>query len=244
MTDSAEGQGGPDGPDPDAPNKGAAAWGQALMALILVPAFGVGMWAWGEAQNTGVGAKPAVCRGGEEKKGAAQVSGAQLCAALHRPDLADLLGTPGQPVKYANGGGSTSKPAGGTEVFTPSAEVEFETYTVKLTASYGSVPVARYAALLGDRTAPRAVLGRPAAFSSDRTIQIRFRLDGSDSSSGPGVPTRTVTVARDAADTGDSYDLTAWRKDGGPLDDAALIRVAEAVLPTVPGWDGPGGVTA
>lgn len=76
----------------------------------------------------------------------------------------------------------------------------------------------------------------PGAEPSDRTIQIRFRLDGSGSSSAPGVPARVLTVARDAQDTGDFYEVTLWREDGAVPDDATLLRVAETILPTLPGW--------
>ncbi|WP_159030594.1 MULTISPECIES: hypothetical protein [Streptomyces] len=33
-----------------------------------------------------------------------------------------------------------------------------------------------------------------------------------------------------------SLDVTLWRVDGVVPDDAVLLRVAEKVLPTVPGW--------
>ncbi|MFF7896586.1 hypothetical protein ACFZDI_32710 [Streptomyces sp. NPDC007907] len=44
-----------------------------------------------------------------------------------------------------------------------------------------------------------------------------------------------MTVARDAEDRGGSLDVTLWRADGVVPDDAVLPRVAEKVLPTVPG---------
>ncbi|MFD4624495.1 hypothetical protein [Streptomyces sp. NPDC058475] len=33
-----------------------------------------------------------------------------------------------------------------------------------------------------------------------------------------------------------SFEVVIWRQDEVPPDDAALLRVAEQVLPTVPGW--------
>jgi hypothetical protein len=45
-------------------------------------------------------------------------------------------------------------------------------------------------------------------------------------------------VAGDEKDGGASYELVIWRQDGVTPDDAALFRVAEQVLPTVPGWTG------
>ncbi|MFD9409599.1 DUF6215 domain-containing protein [Streptomyces sp. NPDC059989] len=229
--------------DNDASNRGARAWGQALAAVVLIPGLGFGMWAWEEYKESlppvdwGL-EKPAACSGGEREKGYPHpyLSGAELCEALNRPDLADLLGTPGERAKSAGGSGGSFKTSGGREIAMPSARVEFETYTVTLGASYGNLPVARSATLLGDTAPPRTVLGRPAALYSDRTIQLSFRLDGSDSSSAPGVPARVLTVARDASDNGDSFDVTLWRKDGALPDDAVVLRVAETLLPTVPRW--------
>lgn len=142
------------------------------------------------------------------------VSGAQLCEALNRTDLAELLGTPGETAKTAGGSDGSVKFAGGKEVFNPSARVEFGTYTVTLSATYDRFPVAGSAAFLGNGARQRTVLGRPAVVYSDRTISISFRLDGSDADSGPGVPARALTVARDAKDSGGSFEVVLWRADG------------------------------
>lgn len=84
------------------------------------------------------------------------------------------------------------------------------------------------------------MLGRPAVLYSDQTISIRFRLDGGDAQTGPGVPARVVSVAQNAKDSGGSFEVTLWRSDGLIPDDAALLRVAEKLLPTVPGWTAKG----
>ncbi|TLS40611.1 hypothetical protein FE633_40830 [Streptomyces montanus] len=131
------------------------------------------MWTLGETSSSDNDPPPATCSGGEPEKASRRVSGEQLCEALNRPDLAELLGTPGETAKTAGGSGGSVKLAGGKEIPTPSAQVEFETYTVTLSATYDRLPVAGSAALLGD---------------------------------------------------------------GGVPDDAVLLRVAEKVLPTVPGW--------
>ncbi|MEU7555372.1 DUF6215 domain-containing protein [Streptomyces sp. NPDC044571] len=212
----------------------AGAWGQAVAAVVMVAALGAGLWTFQQASMS-AGASPAACTGGRPEQASGRLSGAQLCAALNRPDLAGLLGTPGQAVQSAEGGDGSFRPAGGEEIAAPSARVEFATYTVELTATYDDLPVAASASSLGDG-GQRTVLGRPAAFSSDRTTRITFRLDGSDAAGRPGVPTRTLTVARDPQDSGGSFDMTLWRADGVVPDDAVLLRVAEAVLPTVPGW--------
>ncbi|WP_393063434.1 DUF6215 domain-containing protein [Streptomyces sp. LN549] len=60
-------------------------------------------------------------------------SGARLCEALNRSDLAELLGTPGEIAKSASGRDGSVMLAGGKETATPSARVEFGTYTVTLT---------------------------------------------------------------------------------------------------------------
>ncbi|WP_327307625.1 DUF6215 domain-containing protein [Streptomyces sp. NBC_01298] len=222
-----------------------AAIGQGITAVVLIGGMGIGLWAVGQSMDASARPQPVTCSheypGKKPEKtpahGPGQVSGVQLCEALHRPDLADLLGTPGEVVKNANGGGSTSKPAGtGEEIHTPTAEIEFETYTVHLRASYGRLSVATVAELLGGGAPPRTVLGRPATFYSDRTISISFRLDGSDTSSVPGVPTRALVVAMDPQDGGGSYELNLWRSDGAVPDDAVVLRVAERVLPTIPGF--------
>ncbi|MFD9305122.1 DUF6215 domain-containing protein [Streptomyces sp. NPDC060048] len=234
--------------DFDAPNKGVAAVGQAITALALVGGLGIGFWttAQSSADTSTPPPRPATCSGGEPEKPSAEsgaaprVSGAQLCTALHRPDLAELLGTPGESAKSAGGSEGSFRPAGGEEIAAPSARVEFGTYTVTLRVGYDRFPVSTTAALLGEETPGRMVLGRQAALYSDRTISISFRLDGSDSQSRPGVPARVLAVARDAQDSGGSYDVTLWRTDGLVPDDAVLLRVAETVLPTIPGWSAAG----
>ncbi|MGW6708171.1 DUF6215 domain-containing protein [Streptomyces sp. NPDC054956] len=231
--------------DFDAANRGVAAWGQAVVALALVGGLGLGFWAIAAESASSTGApRPATCSGGEPSKGSAQaggaaarrVSGAQLCTALNRPDLADLLGTPGEIAKSAGGSAGTVKAVDGKEIATPSARIEFATCTVTLTASYNSLPVATTAAVLGNGAPPRTVLGRPAVIYSDRTISIGFRRDGSDAQSGPGVPARVLVVAQDGQDGGNSYEVALWRTDGRVPDDALLLRVAETVLPTLPDW--------
>ncbi|MET9959814.1 DUF6215 domain-containing protein [Streptomyces sp. NPDC006326] len=212
----------------------AGAWGQAVAAVVMVAALGAGLWTFRQ-ESLPHGAAPARCSDGQPGQASGRLSGAQLCGALNRPDLAGLLGTPGETVKSAGGGNGSLKPAGGEEIATPSGRVEFATYTVELTATYDDLPVAASASLLGDG-GQRTVLGRPAALYSDRTVRITFRLDGSGTAGRPGVPARTLTVARDPQDSGGSFDLTVWRADGGVPDDAVLLRLAEAVLPTVPGW--------
>ncbi|MFJ3619370.1 DUF6215 domain-containing protein [Streptomyces iakyrus] len=216
----------------DAPMTGANAWGQALAAVVLVGALGAGFWGLARTSSAESEPKPATCSDTETPapKGG-HLSGAQLCEALNRSDLAALLGTPTEIAKTASGSDSSIG-----KIATPQAQVEFETYTVTLSATYDGLPVAGSEALLGSDARPRKTLGRPGVLYSDRTIRISFRLDGQDADSGPGVPARALTVAQDAKDRGGSLDVTLWRADGVVPDDAVLLRIAEAVLPTVPGW--------
>ncbi|WP_055589596.1 DUF6215 domain-containing protein [Streptacidiphilus griseoplanus] len=220
----------------DASTKEMGAWGQVVAAVAMVAALGLGLWSQGKASSPESARSAATCSGGATGTPSSHVSGAQLCQALNRPDLATLLGTPGQTAKIASGGGGSFKLAGGGEIATPSAQVEFDTYTVTLSATYDGLPVAGSAAVLGGGARQRTVLGRPAVLYSDRTLSISFRLDGSDAHSGPGVPARALAVALDTRDSGGSLEVALWRADGAVPDDAVLLRVAETVLPTVPGW--------
>ncbi|WP_405494782.1 DUF6215 domain-containing protein [Streptomyces sp. NBC_00096] len=222
---------------------GAGAWGQAFTALVLVGSLGVGLWAVGQAESAERARKPAACSGGgpeepvrSDGETARHVSGAELCAALNRPDLADLLGTGEELATIAYGRGGSRRDADGQEIATPTARVEIGGYTVALSATYSHLPLATYAGLLTNGTGPRTVLGRPAYLYSDRTLDVSLRVGGVTTETRPGVPVRAVILARDAQDSGGSFDVSLWRKDGAVPDDAVLLRVAEQVLPTVPGW--------
>ncbi|MFF5480615.1 DUF6215 domain-containing protein [Streptomyces sp. NPDC012935] len=216
------------------PEKGHNAWGQAVAAVALFAAIAAGLWVSEETSGNS-GPPAATCSDEEPGKPTGRVTGKQLCEALLRPDLAELLGTPTQTAKTAFGNDGSAGLEGGKDIPMPSAEVEFDTYTVTLSATYDDLPVAGSHELLGEGE-QRTVLGRPAVLYSDRTIRIEFRLDGGDAEAGTGVPLRALMVAQDAKDGGGSFDVTLWRSDGMVPDDAVLLRVAEKVLPTVPGW--------
>ncbi|MEJ8668601.1 MULTISPECIES: DUF6215 domain-containing protein [unclassified Streptomyces] len=216
------------------PENGHNAWGQAVAAVALFAAIAAGLWV-SEATSGNSGPPAATCSDEEPGKSTGRVTGKQLCEALLRPDLAELLGTPTETAKTAFGNDGSAGLEGGKDIPMPTAEVEFDTYTVTLSATYDDLPVAGAHDLLGEGE-QRTVLDRPAVLYSDRTIRINFRLDGGDAEAGTGVPLRALMVAQDAKDGGGSYDVTLWRSDGMVPDDAVLLRVAEKILPTVPGW--------
>ncbi|MDT9687258.1 DUF6215 domain-containing protein [Streptomyces sp. P9(2023)] len=237
--------------DIDALPKGAGVWGQTIAGLLLIPALGVGLWAYDQtaesAAGTG-GARPAAaCPGGgseqpptpaSEDGAAPRVTGQRLCELLNRPDLAQLLGTPGEIAKSASGSDGFLSLGGGDvrDLTTPLSQVEFETYTVTL-AGYDRLSVAgSEAGLLWGGAVSRTVLGHPAVLSTQSTTAISFSGEGSGAYSGAGVPARVLSVAKDAKDSGGSFELAMWREDGTVPDDSVMLRVAERVLPTVQGW--------
>ncbi|MFJ7295611.1 DUF6215 domain-containing protein [Streptomyces collinus] len=216
----------------DAHSESPGAWGQALAAVALVGALSGGFWWLAKTSAAESEPKPATCSAEETPAPQGKrLTGARLCEALNRPDLAALLGTPTEMAKTASGSDSSIG-----KIATPQAQVEFETYTVTLSATYDGLPVAGSEGLLGSYARPQKVLGRPGVLYSTRTISISFRLDGGDADSGPGVPARALSVAQDPKDRGGSVDVTLWRADGAVPDDAVLLRVAERVLQTLPGW--------
>ncbi|WP_420877305.1 DUF6215 domain-containing protein [Streptomyces neyagawaensis] len=221
-----------------APEKGTGAWGQAILAFVLFGVVAGGLWLQDAFAGPGTDSGPATCSTSDDASPAPRkrVSGAQLCAALNRKDLPKLVGTPLEEAEYASGSESESRWASGTKTITPEAKVELESHTVQISASYDDLPVAESMDYLGAGAQSRTVLGHKAVLYSGQTIAISFRLDGGDATSGPGGVARHLLVASDTKDKGDSYDLVIWREDRLPPDDAALFRIAEKVLPTLPGW--------
>ncbi|MET9696913.1 DUF6215 domain-containing protein [Streptomyces sp. NPDC006529] len=218
--------------------KGMSAGAQVIAAVVTVGGLFGALWGLQGASGTTRGAnEPATCSPARSAPPASQyVSGAQICAALNRADLATLLGTPGEHAVTAWGSDGAIEHADGTRTATPAAEVELKTHHVKLTSSYDRFPVAQLAGLLGASAQQQTVLGHQAVLSSDRTMALTLNLAGGKGSAAPGVMARSLLVARDGKDGGGSFELVVWRQDGLLPDDAALLRLAEQVLPTVPGW--------
>ncbi|WP_327314899.1 DUF6215 domain-containing protein [Streptomyces sp. NBC_01235] len=224
-----------------APEKGPNAWAQAIAALVVVGALGGGLFVI-QKNDAKAADKPATCsvddkdeKADKAARAAHRISGTQLCTALNRADLPTLAGTPQEHALTAYGSDGSVEMAGGTEIPTPEGTVQLDTYTVKLSRSYDDLPIAGMEDLLNEAE-KKTILGHPAVLYSGQTFSIQFNLGGGKSETGPGGIARTLVVAPDSKDGGGSYELAIWRQDSVRPDDAALLRIAQKVLPTVPGW--------
>jgi hypothetical protein len=225
--------------DSVAPERGMRAGAQAVAAVVVVGGVVGGMWGLGEVlpKTAAQDNKPATCSASTDNTLPAKyVSPTKLCTALNRADLPVLLGTPDEHAETASGSSGWMTLAGGTKIASPEADVDLRTYSVRLSASYDDIPVAEAARYVDSTSQVKKVLGHPAVLYSDRTIAISFNLGGGKATTGPGGIARSLLVSTSAKDGGDSFEMTIWRQDDVPPDDEALFRIAEAVLPTVPGW--------
>ncbi|MFD0308363.1 DUF6215 domain-containing protein [Streptomyces sp. NPDC127119] len=235
-------------PRPATPEKEPNAWGQAAAAVAVFGAIAVGLWALPRYMpSTDNTPPPPSCSDGSSHeelpkayKGSPRpVTSAELCEALNRPDLAELLGTPGETVTSVSSTDNTA-PLTDEKVAAPEAAVTFDTYTVNFSATYNKLSIDQYVKLMkfGDETDVRAltVLGRPAVLSSAHTMKFEIDLGGS-ASGGPveeGPLARSVTVALDHDDRGGYCDITVWSTSGTLPTDSVLLDIAERVLPKIP----------
>jgi hypothetical protein len=237
------------GPRPrsDTPEKEHNAWSQAVAAVAVFGALAAALWVaprfMPSDDNT---PQPASCSGGahEElpkayKDTPQPVTGEELCKALNRPDLAMLLGTPGETATTVSSTNNTAPLTDG-KVAQPEAEVTFDTYTVNVSATYNELSTDQYVKLMkfGDEKDIKTltVLGRPAVLSSDHTMKLEINL-GSGGSGGPveqGPLARTLSVALDRHDRGAYCDITVWSTSGALPNDSVLLNIAEKVLPGIP----------
>lgn len=167
------------------------------------------------------------------------MTGEELCKALNRPDLARVLGTPGETATTASGTNNTAPLTDG-KVAQPEGEVAFDTYTVNVSATYNKLSIDQYVKLMkfGEETDIKTLkaLGRPAVLSSDHTMKIEIDL-GSGGSGGPveqGPLARTLSVALDRHDRGGYCEITVWSQSGALPNDSVLLDIAEKVLPKIP----------
>ncbi|MEU9184709.1 DUF6215 domain-containing protein [Streptomyces sp. NPDC048484] len=234
-------------PGPDTPEKEPNAWGQAVAAVAVFGAVAVALWAAPRLMPSDNNApQPASCSDGapEElpkayKDTPQPVTGEELCKALNRPDLAKLLGTPGETATTASSTNNTA-PLTDEKVAQPEAEVTFDTYTVNVSATYNELSTDQYVKLMkfGDETDVKTltVLGRPAVLASDHTMKLEINLGGGGSG-GPveeGPLARTLSVALDRNDRGGYCDITVWSASGTLPNDSVLLDIAERVLPRIP----------
>ncbi|MCX4908419.1 DUF6215 domain-containing protein [Streptomyces sp. NBC_00878] len=234
-------------PGPATPEKEHNAWGQAVAAVAVFGALAAALWVAPRVMpSDDVTPRPASCSDGahEElpkayKQTPQPVTGEELCKALNRPDLAKLLGTPGETATTASGTSNTAPLTDG-KVAQPEAEVTFDTYTVNVSATYNELSTDQYVKLMkfGDEKAVKTltVLGRPAVFSSAHTMQFQIDL-GNGGSGGPveeGPLARTLSVALDRGDRGGYCEITVWSTSGALPDDSALLDIAGKVLSRIP----------
>jgi hypothetical protein len=212
---------------------GMGAGVQALAAVVLVAGVTGGIWGLSRVLPQNNADEPATCSKEHGTRPTKHVSGARLCQALNRADLPALLGTPDEHAQTADGNDDLITLDGGTKIASPEANVTLKTYSVKLSASEDRISVAQSVDLLPSAQ-PRQILGHPAVLYSDRTIAFTFGSGKAET--GPGGVARSLLVARGAKDGGGSFEIAIWRQDDIVPDDAALFRVAETVLPTLPGW--------
>lgn len=232
---------------PSLPEKEPNAWGQAVAAVAVFGALAAALWLGPRMlpSDDNSTSQAVSCPSGEHEKlpkayikTPKAVTGEQLCKALHRPDLAQLLGTPDETATTASGSNNTALLTGG-KVAQPEAEIKFDTYTVHFSATYNHLTTAQYVKLMetgGQDNKPLTVLGRPAVFSSDHTMQfeLRFGGEGSSSPAEEGPLARTLSVALDQKDRGGYYELSVWSGTGALPDDSVLLDIAKKVLPAIP----------
>ncbi|MEU9517713.1 DUF6215 domain-containing protein [Streptomyces sp. NPDC048224] len=236
-------------PAPAVQEKEPNAWGQAAAAIAVFAALAAALWLGPELMPSDAHGTPqdaASCPTGEDEplpsaytETSRAVTGDDLCKALNRTDLPRLLGTPAETAMGASASSGTAPLTDG-RVAQPEAKVEFDTYTVDVSATYNDLSIAQYVKLMefGEETDVEKlkVLGRPAVLSSDHTM--RFEIDlGGGGSGGPveqGPLARTLSVALGAKDPGGYCEITVWSEAGALPDDAALLDIAEKILPAIP----------
>ncbi|NEC46412.1 DUF6215 domain-containing protein [Streptomyces sp. SID8016] len=239
-------------PAAPAPPKEIHAGVQVFAAFAVFGVLAVSVWLGprllppeGEGDGT---PRAAACPSEEDAKGektpdaykkADVVTGADLCEALNTPDLAGLLGTPGEIATTASGDNGTAALTGG-KVARPVAEVRFDTYTVNVSVTYNKLSMDQYVKLMefGNETDVRksTVLDRTAVFFSQPTMAIEIDLGGGGTG-GPvtdGPLARNLAVALDGKDRGGYCEVTVWSDAGTLPDDNALLDIAETVLPAIP----------
>lgn len=124
----------------------------------------------------------------------------------------------------------------GTKEVIHSAEVQIGQISVRLTDD-DDLDVTD-AEILGSASHHRApVLGHLSTTYEMNTIGFSFSLGGGSTSPAPGGVAHNLVIGKHPDGRGGTYEFAIWRQDTGTPDEASLYRIAEAVLPTLPGWD-------
>ncbi|MFJ9521304.1 DUF6215 domain-containing protein [Kitasatospora sp. NPDC101801] len=200
----------------------------AVLCAVLAGLWGTGQFD-GPSEKAGEKAKPAAC---DAPRPTDSQGYEAACAALNRPDLPALLGMPTDHVVVAH----PMPMAIGKE---PMVEVRLQHAAVALMVSTFSVNDRfEMRPVLTGLTAQATVLGHPAATYSSGTmafVPANGKNGKADTKSGPS--TRNILVAQDAkASGGRTFELVVFREDGTDVDGPTLNRLAETLLPTLPGW--------
>ncbi|MCU7826398.1 DUF6215 domain-containing protein [Kitasatospora sp. DSM 101779] len=203
-----------------------AAAAVVLVGIVLAAVWGAGMFS---ASSADAG-KPAACNPATDTDSPEYPA---LCAALNRPDLPTLLGTPGEHVSIAQSGGGPIVHSDGTKEFDASAQVQIGPVNVRITHNH-DLSVRDITGLRSLLAQPRTVLGHPAAVYRSTTIALIFK--GGKASTGAGGTARNLAVAIGPDEDADTVEFSIWRQDDEAPDPDALLRIAEQVLPTVRGW--------
>ncbi|MFJ7250469.1 DUF6215 domain-containing protein [Kitasatospora sp. NPDC098652] len=220
-------------PDPEADARAPRVGLQVALAVVLVGALLAGLWyLTGDGRGLGPNNAPAKCSPAKPTDSARYPA---LCAALNRPDLPVLMGVPKERVLVAQAGMTLGGGPGLDKDGYGAAEVQFSELYVQL-ADSTDVDVDDYARLYPSADPRAPVLGHKALFYRAPTMTLSFSLGGGKSTTGTGAPAHALAVAKNPDGSGGSFELSVWRKDSLPIDDAALYRLAEAVLPGLPGW--------
>ncbi|MGF1426493.1 DUF6215 domain-containing protein [Kitasatospora sp. LaBMicrA B282] len=157
-----------------------------------------------------------------------------LCAALNRPDLPALVGSPMDRVTEAGPGAHWTN-SDGTKEVDKSAELQIGQISLRLTDD-DDMDVTD-AEILGSAAHHRSsVRGHLSTTYQMDTIGISFSLGGGSSSRAPNGVADNLVIGKHPDGHGGSYELAIWRQDTAPPDEASLYRIAEAVLPNLPGW--------
>ncbi|WP_052391084.1 DUF6215 domain-containing protein [Streptomyces sp. NRRL B-24484] len=204
---------------------------QAAAAVVLVGTVIAGMWGAGMFSGSRADAgRPAVC---EAAKDTDSPEYPALCAALNRPDLPALLGTPDRHVSIAQSGGGPIVHGDGTKEFDASAQVQIGPVNVRITHNQG-LSVRDITGLRSLLAQPRTVLGHPAAVYRSTTLALV--LQGGRTTTGAGGTAHHLAVAIGPDEDAETVEFSIWRQDDEAPDQDALRRIAEQVLPTVHGW--------